>query len=332
MGIGSGIGGSFGVVDESTYGTIVAPSRHYRVRKANIKRKQTAVQGGGLAAGQLMQAGSQRVITSQSGEGGLEMDVFQTKMGLLFKHITGTAATPVQQAATAAYLQTYPLVDNFGRMLTGQVNTPQRDGTNRAQTGAGGKITSAEFSCKAGEVLALNLEFDYQKHTDAQAYAAPSYPDASPPFHFAQMGVKTGAYNSEVAAAGVKGMSVKFERPQDVDDAFYANNAGLKDQPVLNDFLNVGGTIDADFVDKALWVDRYNNNTPFSLVWEFVGDIIASTYRYTFRITLPECYVDGETPGLEGPEVVSGSIPFVSTYNATNGLPVITYMSTDVTA
>lgn len=330
MAVGSGIGGSYGVADQSTYPTFVAPTRFYRVRKAEVKRVQTPVQGGGLASGQLMPAGSQRVITSDAGTGAVELDFFQTKMGLLLKHITGTAATPVQQAATAAYLQTFPLVDVFSRIFSAQVNTPQRDGTNRAQSGIGGKITSAEFSCDAGDILKLALEQDFRQHTDAQAYAAASYADASPPFHFAQMGVKVGTYGAEAAANGVKGMSVKIARALDVD-GYYANNAGKKDEPVMNGNFEVTASIKADFVDKALWIDRYNNNTPFSLVWEFIGPLIASTYFYTFRVTLPECFVDGDTPALEDENVISGTIPITATWNSTNGYPKLEYISTDTT-
>ena len=38
-------------------------------------------------------------------------------MGILLQHIMGGTVTPVQQAATIAYLQTHPLADNVGKSL-----------------------------------------------------------------------------------------------------------------------------------------------------------------------------------------------------------------------
>lgn len=328
MGIGSGLGGSAGFAEETVYGTYVAPTRFPQVNKARIKKKKNVVQGGGLAASQLFQAGDQRVVTTEEAEGEFELEVARTKMGLYFAHITGSSAAPVQQGATAAYLQTHTFADNLGKMLTGQTGIPNRGGTVQAKTGKGGKVTSAEFSCKVNELLMLSLELDFQKYSEVESLAAPSYVSAIP-FHFGQMAVKLGsAFGAEASVDGVKGMSVKIERGQDTE-GFYAGAAGLKAEPVMNEWPKITGSIDVDNVNKADFTDRFTADSMSYLVWEFVGPIIASTFAYTFRITLPGIFLDDDgSADLEGPDVISGSFPFTYQWDRTN-LPKIDYISTD---
>jgi hypothetical protein len=45
-------------------------------------------------------------------------------MGLLLQALMGTTVTPVQQVATAAYLQTHTLADTAGKSLTIQKGVP----------------------------------------------------------------------------------------------------------------------------------------------------------------------------------------------------------------
>lgn len=331
MAVGSGIGGSFGISTETVaYGTYVAPVTFRQVNKAEIKKVKNTVQGGGLAASQLVQRDIQRVVTTEAATGSFELEVARTKMGVYLQHIMGSSTNPVQQASTAAYLQTHALGDPAGKYFTGQLGVPDRTGTVRPQTGKGGKVTSAEFACKVNELLMVSLEADFQKYSEVETLATPSYVDAIP-FHWQNLAVKVGAtYGSEAAVSGVKGVSCKLERGLDTD-AFYAGAAGLKAEPVVNDWAKISGSLDVDFLDKTVFSDRFHADTGFSLVLEWVGPIIASTYAYTFRIKLPKVFLDGDTQNLEGNDVVSGSFPFVAQYDGTNPAMIIEYISTDVT-
>lgn len=328
MGIGSGLGSSIGVVAESTYGTYVAPTRWYEFSGETLEKKKNAIQGGGLAAGRMQQLGSRRVINTLGGGGNVMMEVTTTKMGLLLQHLMGTTVTPVQQAATAAYKQTHTLADNFGKSLTIQKGVPDVGGTARPYSFLGCKVASAEFTCSLDDFLKVNLEIDAQDVTEGQTLAAPSYVSNSP-FSFLQMSVKLGTYGAETAVTGIRGVNVKIERPMNVDRQ-YAGAAGLKAEPIMNDFVKITGSIDADYVTKADLADRFASDSSTSLVVEWVGANIESTYYYTFRINVPMIFVDGTTPQVEGPDVVSTSYAFVSQYDGTN-LPSIVYTSTDTT-
>lgn len=330
MAIGSGLGSSVGVSKESTYGTYVAPTKFFEFSSEDIKKAKTTVQGGGLAAGRLAQAGSRRAITAEAAAGSLSMDVPNKTFGVLLENLMGTTVTPVQQAATTAYLQTHALADNFGKSLTLQAGVPLTTGTVSPYTFQGGKITSAEFSCGVGELLQAKLDLDFRQAKEDQTLAAPSYTSALGNWNFTQMSLKLGTYGSEAAVTGVTKVTLNVERGMKTDRQ-YAGQAGLKAEPITNDFVKVSGTVEADYLDKTVFADRFAADTSTSLVWEFIGPVIASTYYYTIRFTVPMVFFDGDTPTVSGPDVVSGSFPFVGQSDGTNAVCTIAYTSTDTT-
>ena len=133
---------------------------------------------------------------------------------------------------------------------------------------------------------------------------------------------------AEAAVNGVTKVDVKIPRPLNVK-RFYFGALGLKKEPLLNAFDKITGTITADYIDKTIWADRFASDAGFSLVIEATGALIATTYYQTFRITLPGCFLDGDTPVLDGPDIVNGAFPFSCLYDGTN-LPKIEYISSDV--
>lgn len=330
MAIASGLAAQIGVAQEATYGTYVAPTRFLEYNKADLKKKKNVVQGGGLGGGRIAQLGLRRVVTSESVEGGFELEVANKGMGLLLAHLLGSSATPVQQGATAAYLQAHTVGDNIGKSLTIQHGVPDLTGTVRPFTFKGCKLSGAEFSCKVGELLTMSLDVDGRQASEVETLVAASLATGVAPFHWAQMSVKLGTFGAEAAVSGVKGFSVKFDRGM-ASERFYAGAGGLKAEPIMNDFLKVSGSIEVDLVNKADFADRFAADSATSLVIEFVGPLIASTYYQTFRIKLPMVFFDGDTPTVDGPDVTSGGYPFVAQLDGTNPLVSIDYISTDTT-
>lgn len=327
MAIGSGLGAQVGIAAESTYGTFVAPTKFVEFTKENVVQKKTTAQSSGMASGRLVALSSRRVVTKREVSGSLEMEVTNKGMGLLLQALMGTTVTPAQQATSTAYLQTHTLADTAGKSLTIQKGVPMTSGTVADYTALGCKVTSAEFSCGDGEMLTSTFEVDGKKVDEAQVLAAPSYPLMAP-FHFGQMSVKTGTFGAETSLDGIRKVSVKIERPQ-ATDRFYAGNAGLKSEPISNDLVKISGSIEADFTASTL-ADLFNSDAATSMVWEFTGDVIATTYNYFIRFTLPAIHIDGEPPAVEGPEVVRTTFNFTALFDGTNQNK-IEYQSTDVT-
>lgn len=327
MAIGSGLGAQLGIAAETTYGTYVAPAKFIEFTKEGLQLKKTTAQSAGIAAGRLLPLSSRRVVTQRQASGSVELEVTNKGMGLLFQSLMGTSVTPVQQGVTTAYLQTHTLADTAGKSLTIQKGVPLTTGSVTKKSFLGCKVVSAEFSCEVGGMLTASYEFDGKDCEETSALAAASYP-AMAPFHFGQMALKTGVFGTEAARDGIRKVSIKFERSQAVD-RFYAGKAGLKAEPISNDLVKITGSVEMDYVDTTL-DDLHTSDAATSLVWEFVGPIIASTYAETFRITLPAIRVDEAPPTVEGFDVIKPTINFTGLYDGTNQ-PVLSYISTDST-
>ncbi|WP_328860887.1 phage tail tube protein [Streptomyces sp. NBC_00306] len=327
MAIGSGLGAQIGVAAESSYGTFVAPTKFPEFTKESLALKKTTATSAGIAAGRLLPLASRRVVTQREAAGSLDMEVTNKLMGLFLQALMGTSVTPAQQGATAAYLQTHLLADNFGKSLTIQKGVPLTTGVVQDKTFVGCKILSAEFSCEAGGMLQASFEIDGKDCDETQTLAAASYPSMAP-FHFGQMALKTGSYGTETALDGVRKVSVKIERGMAVD-RFYANQSALKKEPILNELTKITGTLEMDYVATTV-DDLHTSDAATSLVWEFVGPIIALTHAETFRIKLPAIKIDDAPPTVEGTEVIRPKFGFTALYDGTNPV-AIEYMSTDVT-
>lgn len=327
MGIGSGLGAQVGVAAESSYGTFVAPTKFYEFTKESLALKKTTAQSSGIAAGRQLALSTRRVVTQREAAGSLEMEVTNKLMGLFLQALMGTTVTPVQQGVTTAYLQTHTLADTAGKSLTIQKGVPLTTGTVTDKTFVGCKVQSAEFSCEVGGMLTVSIEFDGKDCDETQTLAVASYPQMAP-FHFGQMAIKTGSFGTETALDGVRKVSVKIERPQAVD-RFYAGQSGLKKEPISNELTKITGSLEMDYVATTV-DDLHTSDGGTSLVWEFIGPIIASTYAETFRIKLPVVKIDDAPPTVDGPDVVKPKFGFTGLYDGTN-LPAIEYMSADVT-
>jgi hypothetical protein len=239
----------------------------------------------------------------------------------------GTTVTPVQQGVTTAYLQTHTLASTAGKSLTIQKGVPLTTGTVTDKSFLGCKVTSGEFSCEVGGMLTGTFEFDGKDCDEGQTLASASYPSMSP-FNFSQMAVKTGTFGTEAALDGIRKVSCKIERPQDLE-RFYAGQAGLKKEPIENDQVKISGTLETDYVATTL-DDLHTSDGATSFVWEFIGANIASTYFDTFRITLPAIRLDEGPPVVDGFGVVKPTFTYVGLYDGTNQ-PKIELISTDVT-
>lgn len=329
MAVGSGLGSSFGFVNESIYGTYVAPTKFLPVKSFQLNRVAGRVQGEGLRNGSFGPLTTHYAEATQAGSGQVVLDVQAKTMGKLFEALMG-ASTSSQLGATTSYTQTFTLADTLGKYLTVQGGVPRRAGTVVVHTLTGTKVTGAQFSCEAGGLLQGTFTFDAQKWSDAQSLATVSYAaDTQPPFHGGQMTVKLGTYSSEAAVSGVRSYSLTINRPMDTED-YTAGASGLKSEPVLNGWADINGSLTVDFLDKAILQDVANATTAKSLVIEHVGALIVSTGYYTLRFTIPGIKLEQSTQNVEGVGELTNAWNFTWAYDGTNQ-PKIEYITTDTT-
>ncbi len=328
MAIRSGLAAQVGMSTESTYGTFATPTKFLPVTGIDLKKVKNVAQAtAGAGAGRMGLLASMRVPTTKAAAGSIKAELLNRSFGMLLQALMGTTVTPAQQSTTAAYLQTHTLADPFGKSLTIQVGVPDAAGTVRPYSYLGCKVTGAEFSIEVDKPGEATFDIDACDVTESESLASASFATNLRPFVGTDMAVKVGTYSSETSVSGITKVNVKIERASKTD-RFYAGGSALKAEPILNDYWKISGTITADLLDKTVFADRFAADTQFSLVVELLGPIIESTYKDTFRITLPGCFLDGDTPTVDGQDVVSGDFPFTCLFDGTN-LPVIEVMSRD---
>lgn len=325
MAIASGLGGSFGIGVEPSYGAAGAITRWYDVASVNLGRNKRTVQGGGLSSGTLFNRTSRRRQPIQDATGSLEMEVPRVGFGLLLAQMMGHTVTPVVVGATSYYTQTYNLTDDYGKSLVAQLGVPNASGTVVPYTFPGLKIPSFEFSASPEGMLMMSADLDARNSTDVTAYTAPTFPSTIGVFDWA-----FGSVNKDtVALAGVKGFSISVARSLGTE-RFYMNGGGLKGEPLANGKVEVTGSLDIDFLSKADVADLFAADTPCRLDISMGGETSGgSSPLITF--TLPNVYFDGAPPVLDDEDVVSLSANFTSLFDGTSAPLSVVYRSTDST-
>ncbi len=341
MAVGSGIGAQVGLAAESTYGTGVTATRFIESMDFKGNPKKNVYQGGGLRAGGFVERASRRVVTSRAFAPSFSADVLPNGFGLILKQAFGSTSAPVQQAATAAWLQTFTLAD-LGSNLSATIQSgePNTGGTSNPYTYLGCRCTELEFTQELDKALNLATTWDARDRTEATALATASFSGAAQQaFHWGVYSIKiANTLGAEVAVDGITKVTTKIARPQDTG-RFYANDnagviagVGLHKVPILNGRKDVvTGTISADFVTKADLRDRFNADTGFSMVQQWTLDNIASTFFEQLTITTPRCYLNDDGTGVDGEDLLKGDFPFVIGDDGTNEPITVTYMSTDTT-
>lgn len=328
---GVGLLTTFGCAEEVTYGTAVAPDRWFEITSEALERKNTVIQSNGLRSGAIhSRRSSRRVVAAQQGGGSFTMEVPTSGFGRLLKHAMGGTPVVAQQGGTTAYLQTHALGSNAGKSLTAQKVI--RDGANAVVqqfTQVGVKVLSVEFSISVDQLLLATFTVDGRSENVSTAVAAPSYA-SNKPFHFGQVNVLTLA---GTPVAKVTDATWKLDRPQRTD-GFYLGSAGLKSEPIENDFPMVTGSLTAEFdsANKTALYDAFAADAALALVLTFEGATISGIYKETISFSIPAIHLIGETPKVSGPGAVAVTVPFEGAWDGTNPDMTVLYTSTDTAA
>lgn len=322
MAIGSGLGSQVGIAAESTWGTYVAPTKFIRAQSYAVERVASRQQGSGISTGQYGPLANQYVETVVGAQASLAFDVQNRGIGILLNTLMGGTVSPSQAGTWSVYTSTHTLADTYGKSCTVQVGAPYRTGSVIAHTLTGGKVTSAEFSCAVDGLLQANFAIDGKTFTTSESLASASYTSTNV-FKGSSMTLKLGTFNSETAVSGVRSVSVSISRPHDTQD-FTAGQSGAKLQQVLNGWADITATIEADWLDKATFQDLAHSASTTSLVWEFTGSTIASTYVDTFRITLPSVSFEPATQGVSGAQELTNTWTATWRFDGTNQPSIVT--------
>lgn len=140
--------------------------------------------------------------------------------------------------------------------------------------------------------------------------ATPTYASTMAPFSWLNLKTLTLA-GTPVAA--IKKISIKLGNPLAAARVF-AGSGGQKAEQVINGLRQPTGTIEAEFVSQAAMYAAFASDTGLAFQAKWTSDLIipSSTTPYSVQIDMPAVFLEGETPGVSGPDLLSVSVPFTA--------------------
>jgi hypothetical protein len=331
-GIAGGLGGAVGIAAETVYGTWVAPTRALEVHSSKLQEVPHIAQGTGLAYGRSVNLASRRVPMWFDATGSIDLEFLNSGMGLLLANIMGSSATLAAIGTTSAYRGTF----NYGipdgqNYLSIQNLVPDTAGTIRAESFHGCKIEKTTFTIDMQNPLMLNLTIDSQFRDEVPVAFTPSYTANTAIFTAFGMQFKAGARGSEAFIDGVKKFTLNIERGLKKDRIYVGGTH--KDEPTTNAITKINGTMDVDLLptNKAVLWDLVHSQTAVpSIVADFVGPAIgASGYNHELVLSANSVFIDSAgTPELDGPDIVTASLPFEVLTDSSNDNPLSMVLTT----
>lgn len=322
----TGIDGQFGYAAESAYGTYVAPDHFVEVVSESLKLGINRIESAGIRAGSRVQRSDRWAANKKGVTGAVGFEVASKGFGLLLKHCFGALATSTPVGGTLSKKYSATLADTTGLALTLQVGRPDTGGTVRAFSYPGVKILSSEFKNAVDGILELTVDVDGQDEDTGQTLGVASYPSSSELLQFGGGSVSIGG----TQVATVHDISVKTAIA--LNAARYGiRSSTLKKEPIPNGLVAISGTITAEFEDLTAY-DRYVNGTTAAIVADWLGlTALESTIFPELKITMPVCRFDGETPNLNGRDLLMQTLPFVALYDGSQEPITVDYVTLDAT-
>jgi hypothetical protein len=334
MALASGLGSQLGLKKETTWGTAVTVDKFYEFDSDSLNLAQSYQDSVGLKAGRTIQPSGRMVQTTRGVAGDTPMQVPTKLFGTILDLMHGATVAPVQQGATAAYLQTHPIgTTQPNKSATIQINKPDTGGTDHAFTYPGAVLTSVAFACDAGGVLTVTLTWDAKDETtpsttpSGAALASASYASGVTSWVGTGTGVVLNVNGSPYGSA--KSWSLTWTQPY-YTDRYYMGSGGLKGKPIPNGFATLNGTVAGDWDAETLYL-LYRSGAIIDIFADFQGATIASTFKEQIKFDCTSVQLRGDSPNVGGPDVLSQSINFMGGDNGSVAPLTILYESTDVT-
>lgn len=358
MAVASGIASQLVANGEGTFGVAasLASPHSYEFKNETLELKKTTVQGEGLHAGGLYDRTKRRVLTNFDVAGTVTMDCPTRQLAFWIQYMLGSFgqsnATPAQIGSTGIYKSIHQPGAQLGHSLTIQKGVPTADnGTVEPFTYVGCKITDWEIKVATGQIAELSLTFDGRNelagagNSDPLNGSVPSLATWTLPssglgeklFHFRQATLYTGgtptlasgvvSLTGETAAANVRDVDIKHSLSFD-NSRYFLGSQGFKAEQIENNYRKITGTFTAEWLSSEALYNAFAADTTTSLELQFVGDSV-STSSYVLDIIIPNIKLDGESPKVPGPAVITQSLSFSGLDDETTTPIQITYQSED---
>ena len=306
---------------ESVFGTRVVPARAIVVTGEDIAFQRNRAFSAALGMGRWARPS---ILTTRGGSGSISGEVPTTGFGYLLDGLHGNAVTPVQQAATPAYLQTHTLDTPPVKTYSIQKQTPPvTTNTLVPLDYTGAMFMGVTFNWTAGGLFSWSMPATLMDEVTGLALATYTAPTAWSPFGFQGGSVTVGGV-AELNVIGDGSLTIGASMR---DDAYALGTGGTMAKPVETDRPAASGSFTADFNDLTN-ITRVVANTSADVILKFEGAVISGAFKFMIEITLKDCVFSTPSPTVDSPGPVQQTVTFTSASGSGNA-PIIKYISTD---
>ena len=326
---------TFPVVNSTAYGIAGVPSKFYEVISESVESKMERVEAKALRQNARTAAANRFAVYEGGAEGDIELEVMSKgTLGYFLDAMMGAVVTA--GPTDSAYTHTATVGSTRGKSFTYQKLVSQ-GGTNSVATAASGqhftykgmKVKSWSLSCDSGGLLILKLSFMGQKADATVVYATPSYPAAAELFSFAGGAVTVGG----TAVAVVNKISLDCDMK--LAERRPISSTGTQIEPLEAGEREFKLSMDVEFIDMILYnkyVSATASGTLAAVVATFTAPTLIGASAFpTVTVTVPNFRVDGETPKISGPDIITMSVsgPCLDTTPGANDAVTLAYKTLD---
>lgn len=315
---------------ETTYGSAVTPTRSMEAQSDNWTRAQSRLESVGFRNN--MQAlRSDRVKTvNMGGAGNITSDFMTNGAGLLLGGAFGSKVAPVQQEATAAYLQTFATTDAApADSFTVQVIRPKMESGVQQFTHHGAKITGWNLSQGVDGLLVWSVDFDSEDVDITTAAATPAFPSGAVPFDWTQC---TATLDPDGSPSTLDLLDLSFSAELGLKtDRRYLRGSALKKEPVRSGIPSYSGEMSIDFSSTDQYA-QWTAGTDLDLELKWTGAVIAGAHSEYFSLRFKAINWTDGNPVVSLLDTPVQSLPFQVMHNGSDAAITATYMSTDTVA
>lgn len=318
----SGLFTQFGVADESTYGTYVAPTRFLEFLEESMKLDIERNESKGLRSGQRILRQDHWKAGKRGAAGSVSLEVPNKGFGVFLKHMLGTIATTTDGTGR---IHTASLGDLFGDYMTMQFGRPDIAGTVQPFSYVGCKVVDWELTNSPDEYLICNLGIDARDESTSQALVAATAPSATDIFHWSECTVTVGGSSFEPQSIAIKGTNGQKT------DRHHLRGSGLKKEPIENEMREITVELDADFESLTAY-NRYSAGTHVAVVSTWTSTLNYDTAKpFKVVVTINAARTDGDTPNIDGADLVPQKLSLKAVDDGTNPPIQIAYYTSDTT-
>lgn len=294
-----GSNASFGYAEETVWASgspTIAEFLPFISESLKLERNIVATDAiRGNAARSLWRQGAERV----GGDLNVEMQPTD-EMGILLKHSLGRAETAGPSGTDSYYVHSiYP----SGALPAGVKLQIDRD--DKWFTYKGCKVNELSMECAVGDPLTATFSFLGHSETYSATGTAATGISTLNPLTFDE-----GAFTMDGASAEVQGFTLNINNNLEEDKG----ELGSRYRAAIprSGFREVTGTLNMEFDDFTFY-SKYVNGTEAAIALKFTADDTVDGHdTYKFWIECPRIVFTGETPVIDGPDLVYHDLPFVA--------------------